>query len=129
MSKNYTIYRCEECHQAFYLKKSCRSVNGQDEPLDGTPEGSYHGKRFCSQECAKAWCESHPGQSPHTFGERLFLNILLSPIKVPLWVCKMLFKIMKPVLKNKWTWTIFTCGLSLVAWKMLNAIYAPKGSK
>lgn len=29
-------------------------------------------------------------------------------------------------LKNKWTWNIFTCGFSWVAWKMLDAIYNPK---
>ena len=100
MAKNYTIYRCEECHQSFYLKNNCTSWDGPKEPLDGTPEGSYSGKRFCSHACAKAWCAAHPGQSPHTFGERLILNVLLLPIKLPWWIFKFILWIIKLIIKG-----------------------------
>ena len=42
---------------------------------------------------------------------------------------KLCGKLTWKILKNKWTWTIFTCGMSWAAWKMLNAIYAPRSER
>ena len=43
-------------------------------------------------------------------------------IKVLLWVLKPLFK----MFKKKWFWTVCSCGITLLLWKMLNAVYGEK---
>jgi len=81
-------------------------------------------------------CPSCGGYSYQKTVDISFLFIL--PIKLIKWLvikpCWWLTKKLVPAIcricwkiaKNKWTWTIFTCGMSWVAWKMLDAIYAPK---
>ena len=41
-------------------------------------------------------------------------------------VVKALGKVVCKLITNKWVWTIFSCGLAWVAWKVLDKIYAPK---
>ena len=127
----YKTYHCENCHKAFCLR--CNPIRAGETPPPGIPEGSFGGERFCSKGCADAWCEAHPGQSPYTAGERAAFGCMLAPIKIPLWILKQVFKIFWwvgkltfKILKSKWTWTIFSCGMAWVAWKMLDAIYSPK---
>ena len=66
-------------------------------------------------------------------GSRIFTAILLSPITLSIKLIKLICKLFKPlaclcwkVFTYKWIWTIFTCGMSLVAYKMLKYIYEKK---
>ena len=54
------------------------------------------------------------------------LELIVFCFLLPWWIIKLCWKMAKPIIKNKWTWTIFTCGMSWVVWKMLNALYGPK---
>lgn len=122
-------HRCEQCNSWFYTLngKSGWKDPGKDDrdkahfERSGIHEGSYN-TRFCSKKCADEWSIANPGKSTKTLGARATLGCLGAVIKIPVMFCKLCWKI----IKNKWTWTVCSCGLSIVAWKMLNAIYAPK---
>ena len=66
-------------------------------------------------------------------GSRIFTAILLSPITLSIKLIKLSCRLIKPlshlcwtILTNKWVWTIFSAGMSLVAYKMLKYIYEKK---
>lgn len=83
---------------------------------------------YCSEACAMdANSDIFTSRADVKICRGGILELIVFCILLPWWIGKLCFKILKPILKNKWTWTIFTCGLSWVAWKMLNALYAPKG--
>lgn len=120
----YDIHRCEQCHQSFWVKNCKTSLFDDNCPPAGMPQG--YGARFCSKGCLKTWCQENPGKSPYTFGERILRGIVLFPILVPWWFCKMFFKILAKFAKNKWVWTICTCGMSWATWKLLDKVYGKK---
>lgn len=77
---------------------------------------------FCSPQCVHAvypLSDAEGGFNPGTW-------LICLPFSLSWKLIKFCFRTIGKILKNKWTWTIFTCGMSLLAWKMLNALYAPK---
>jgi len=80
---------------------------------------------FCSPECVhKVYplSDASGGFNPGTW-------LICLPFSLTWGAIKLCFKLAGKILKNKWTWTIFTCGFSYLAWKMLNALYAPKSGE
>lgn len=71
---------------------------------------------FCSEACVLA------ASGSTEFYRGGILELICFCFYFPFWLGKIVLK----MLKNKWVLTIFTAGLSWVAWKMLNAVYAPK---
>ena len=123
---------CEQCGKAFYIGNNNYNwrdgLDKQDKfeaSLAGYVEGTYN-SRFCSKVCAKAWASEHPGKSTQTFGTRIILGTLLLPFKLIWMICKFFIKCAVKILKNKWFWTISTCGFSYLTWKILNSIYGSK---
>lgn len=92
------------------------------------------GGHYCSIGCAKKVHGEEACKFAPTGVDIVdLIKIIWFPFKAGWWLCKLffkllglIFKIIKPIVKNKWVWTIFSCGLSWVTWKMLNSIYAPK---
>ena len=77
---------------------------------------------FCSVSCARAEFPMRNIQT--TRGGILELIVFL--ILLPWWIGKLVFKLAKPLIMNKWVWTIFSCGMAWAAWKLLDKIYNPK---
>lgn len=129
MPRDYDIHNCEECHSRFCIRNSITHHGGYEQPEDsGLPIG--YSSRFCSKACKEAWAEKHPGQNPDSIDERIGKGCLKL---VFVWPCKLTWLCIKwscilswRIMKNKWCWTICSCGMSWVAWKILDKIYAPK---
>ena len=92
------------------------------------------GHYYCSDKCARdANTDALTSRSAVEVYRGGPLELFIFCFLLPWWFCKLFFKlgrsffkIAKPILKNKWVWTIFSCGLTWVTWKTLNSIYAPK---
>ena len=116
--------KCKVCGKQMPLSKMwCfgKSEHGHDWKDTTTyPKGLY-----CSPECAHS---IDPFLPIHQVGwtAGCFLANLKSPFTISWWIAKKGCKLAWKLAKNKWVWTIFSCGLSWVAWRMLCAIYEPK---
>jgi len=87
---------------------------------------------YCSESCynshtTEAERKSHASSDKLMYWIFFFPFMLVWAMRKPIvWCCKKIGHACWVVMKNKWTWNIFTCGFSWVAWKMLDAIYNPK---
>ena len=89
------------------------------------PEPKYPSGLFCSPECARAVDAYAP---IHKCGliDGCLIAIITAPFVLTWWCIKKSVKLCWQAAKNKWVWTIFSCGMAWAAWKLLDKIYNPK---
>ena len=112
----YKTYTCEQCHKTFYQPTAIYHGDDKDPPA-----GMMRGwsTRFCSRACKKEWEKAHPGQSADSCSEK----VLKLPFVLTWWVFVKGCKCIWWCCKNKWVWTIFSCGFSYLSYRILKAIY------
>lgn len=127
--------KCKVCKKHISYSKAWCYGNSEHGYSWKNPE-KYPKGFFCSEECAD---RLNPGMPSHQVGfvSGCMCAIIMAPFnligwgikslfRLGWWCCKFIIRLGWKCITNKWTWTIITCGMSWVLWRILNALYAPK---